>query len=169
MRRHRTGCADAGVVVGRNASTVPGLGNVLILAPPFVIEEHEGAPRVAGAARALTTRDHHHPARASRAFCTQRTPFPRRPCFIKCARVHSSMTGCASARAGRSDAGSGRDAGLDLCTHAPERAAGSAGGGLVARRRRRAAVSSAGQPGSRRKLPHDRGRTGQGSRKAEKG
>ena len=44
-------CADAGVVVGRNASTVPGLGNVLILAPPFVIEEHECA-RVAETLRA---------------------------------------------------------------------------------------------------------------------
>ena len=44
-------CAEAGVVVGRNASTVPGLGNVLILAPPFVIEEHECA-RVAETLRA---------------------------------------------------------------------------------------------------------------------
>ena len=34
-------CADAGVIVGRNASTVPGMGNVLILAPPFIVEEHE--------------------------------------------------------------------------------------------------------------------------------
>ena len=34
-------CADQGVIVGRNASTVPGLCNVLILAPPFIITEDE--------------------------------------------------------------------------------------------------------------------------------
>jgi len=43
-------CADAGVVIGRNGSTIPGLGNVLILAPPFVITEDE-CVRLSGAIR----------------------------------------------------------------------------------------------------------------------
>ena len=34
-------CAEMGVVVGRNGSTVPGLCNVLILAPPFIVTEDE--------------------------------------------------------------------------------------------------------------------------------
>ncbi|KAH8079458.1 4-aminobutyrate:pyruvate transaminase [Aureococcus anophagefferens] len=33
--------AEMGVVVGRNGSTVPGLCNVLILAPPFIVTEDE--------------------------------------------------------------------------------------------------------------------------------
>mmetsp|Transcript_18404 Transcript_18404/g.56477 ORF Transcript_18404/g.56477 Transcript_18404/m.56477 type:complete len:494 (-) Transcript_18404:68-1549(-) len=34
-------CNDHGVIVGRNGTTIPGLNNVLILAPPFVITEAE--------------------------------------------------------------------------------------------------------------------------------
>jgi adenosylmethionine-8-amino-7-oxononanoate aminotransferase len=34
-------CAEMGVIVGRNGSTVPGLCNVLILAPPFIVTEDE--------------------------------------------------------------------------------------------------------------------------------
>lgn len=34
-------CAQKGVIVGRNGTTVPGLGNVLIFAPPFVISHDE--------------------------------------------------------------------------------------------------------------------------------
>ena len=34
-------CLDQGVIVGRNTNTSPGLGNILILAPPLVISQDE--------------------------------------------------------------------------------------------------------------------------------
>ncbi len=34
-------CAERGVIIGRTAETTPGQGNVLILAPPFVVSESE--------------------------------------------------------------------------------------------------------------------------------
>ncbi len=34
-------CLEQGVIIGRNTNTSPGLGNVLILAPPLVIDEDE--------------------------------------------------------------------------------------------------------------------------------
>jgi 4-aminobutyrate aminotransferase-like enzyme len=36
-------CLEQGVIIGRNTNTSPGLGNVLILAPPLVIDQDETA------------------------------------------------------------------------------------------------------------------------------
>ena len=34
-------CKQAGVILGRNGNTVPGLGNILIMAPPLVATESD--------------------------------------------------------------------------------------------------------------------------------
>jgi len=41
VRRGREALRRRGRHRRRNASTIPGMGNVLILAPPFIVEEHE--------------------------------------------------------------------------------------------------------------------------------
>ncbi len=46
-------CAKQGVLVGRNVNTVPGLGNVIILAPPLVLQEKEADEMVSAIRNAL--------------------------------------------------------------------------------------------------------------------
>jgi len=45
---------DAGVLVGRNSDTVPGLGNVLTIAPPLTLKKEEADAIVSGVAKSLS-------------------------------------------------------------------------------------------------------------------
>ena len=46
-------CLELGVIVGRNGSTIPGLSNVLILAPPLILSKADADLIVAKLKQAL--------------------------------------------------------------------------------------------------------------------